>query len=531
MLGFLRRVGPRLMQVNSLRPYGQPITAKLPYEPWPYDHRYIGMTAREVITKFKLTTFPLKNFPEALLDAKVDEIYQKSTKMRFKSCINAMQLLQKGKYDKVRTIRSEDYYKPPKRPRFFQRLNRMRRSTKLGIKRNGLKRISGLTGKTRDVSIFSLEVHFGSSSNDRGGWHPPPLCSSSHVSDAFAACCQFNGPLDVLVRRIDFSRHDGSWLDSAMLVATLSLLACLSAASPTTVRVNIVVTTQVPSVEVFVRALNSYTPDDGPPWEWLGKVQQQRFSSYSLPSTSTLRIQSLWDNSNEGSSNTTKVEYHPKHRDVDLLSTQGKDTLNLAIGKHDLIDNDNGEVLEWWPLNSTATTVLGNTDHSDQLFRARFEVEELGEKVRAWREGCEDDEFIRARPDRNFVMAKLILKESMWSEAQQEIVDRALQDSRIAHTKYPRFTNNGYKRSKVSFALRKDITAWYASSRQAARPEEMPLVSGGVAAAESDTWMLTLPDGLHARVRRECMASLYKWIRRTHVLEFTALYGVRIYRE
>ncbi|KAF4712116.1 hypothetical protein FOZ62_025499 [Perkinsus olseni] len=316
-----------------------------------------------------------------------------------------------------------------------------------------------------------------------------------------------------------------------MLVATLSLLACLSAASPTTVRVNIVVTTQVPSVEVFVRALDDHTPDDGPPWEWLGKVQQQRFSSYSLPSTSTLRIQSLWDNSNEGSSNTTKVEYHPKHRDVDLSSTQGKDTLNLAIGKHDLIDNDNGEVLEWWPLNGTATTVLGNTDHSDQLFRARFEVEDLGEKVGAWREGCEDDEFVCARPDRNFVMAKLILKESMWSAAQQEIVDRTLQDSRIAHTKYPRFTNNGYKRSKVSFALRKDITAWYASSRQAARPEEMPLVSGGVAAAESDTWMLTLPDDLHARVRRECMASLYKWIRRTHVLEFTALYGVRIYRE
>ncbi|KAF4691329.1 hypothetical protein FOZ60_015735 [Perkinsus olseni] len=229
--------------------------------------------------------------------------------------------------------------------------------------------------------------------------------------------------------------------------------------------------------------------------------------------------------------NTTKVEYHPKHRDVDLSSTQGKDTLNLAIGKHDLIDNDNGEVLEWWPLNGTATTVLGNTDHSDQLFRARFEVEDLGEKVGAWREGCEDDEFVCARPDRNFVMAKLILKESMWSAAQQEIVDRTLQDSRIAHTKYPRFTNNGYKRSKVSFALRKDITAWYASSRQAARPEEMPLVSGGVAAAESDTWMLTLPDDLHARVRRECMASLYKWIRRTHVLEFTALYGVRIYRE
>ncbi|KAF4698766.1 hypothetical protein FOZ63_003728, partial [Perkinsus olseni] len=365
----------------------------------------------------------------------------------------------------------------------------MRRSTKLGIKRNGLKRISGLTGKTRD---------------------------------------------------------DGSWLDSAMLVATLSLLACLSATTPTTVRVNIVVTTQVPSVEVFARALHAHTPDDSPPWEWLGKVQQQRFSSYSLPSTSTLRIQSLWDNSNEGSSNTTKVEYHPKHRDVDLSSTQGKDTLNLAIGKHDLIDNDNGEVLEWWPLNSTATTVLGNTDHSDQLFRARFEVEDLGVKVtragvgseaspmpqaRAWREGCEDDEFVCARPDRDFVMAKLILKESMWSAAQQEIVDRTLQDSRIAHTKYPRFTNNGYKRSKVSFALRKDITAWYASSRQAARPEEMPLVSGGVAAAESDTWMLTLPDDIHARVRRECMASLYKWIRRSHVLEFTALYGVRIYRE
>ncbi|KAF4712118.1 hypothetical protein FOZ62_025500 [Perkinsus olseni] len=150
MSGFVRRVGPRLMQVNSLRPYGQPVTTKLPYEPWPYDHRYIGMTAREVISKFKVAAFPLKNFPETLLDAKVDEIYQKSAKMRFKSCINAMQLLQKGKYDKVRTIRSEDYYKPPKRPRFFQRLNRMRRSTKLGIKRNGLKRISGLTGKTRD---------------------------------------------------------------------------------------------------------------------------------------------------------------------------------------------------------------------------------------------------------------------------------------------------------------------------------------------------------------------------------------------
>ncbi|KAF4699669.1 hypothetical protein FOZ62_026885 [Perkinsus olseni] len=222
MSGFVRRVGPRLMQVNSLRPYGQPITTKLPYEPWPYDHRYIGMTAREVITKFKVAAFPLKNFPEILLDAKVDEIYQKSAKMQLKSCINAMQLLQKGKYDKVRTIRSEDYYKPPKRPRFFQRLNRMRRSTKLGIKRNGLKRISGLTGKTRD---------------------------------------------------------DGSWFDSAMLVATLPILACLSAASPTTVRVNIVVTTQVPSVEVFVRAIDAQTLDEGPPWEWLGKVQQQRFSS------------------------------------------------------------------------------------------------------------------------------------------------------------------------------------------------------------------------------------------------------------
>ncbi|EER14448.1 hypothetical protein Pmar_PMAR021202 [Perkinsus marinus ATCC 50983] len=138
------------MQVNTLRPYGQPITTKLPYEPWPYDHRYLGMTAREVISKFKVVSFPLRNFPKPLLDTTVDEIYQKSSKLHFKSCIYAMQLLQKGKYDRVRTIRSEDYYKPPKRPRFFQRLNRMRRSTKLGIKRNGLKRICGLTGKTRD---------------------------------------------------------------------------------------------------------------------------------------------------------------------------------------------------------------------------------------------------------------------------------------------------------------------------------------------------------------------------------------------
>ncbi|EER20345.1 hypothetical protein Pmar_PMAR010080 [Perkinsus marinus ATCC 50983] len=105
---------------------------------------------REVISKFKVVSFPLRNFPKPLLDTTVDEIYQKSSKLHFKSCIYAMQLLQKGKYDRVRTIRSEDYYKPPKRPRFFQRLNRMRRSTKLGIKRNGLKRICGLTGKTRD---------------------------------------------------------------------------------------------------------------------------------------------------------------------------------------------------------------------------------------------------------------------------------------------------------------------------------------------------------------------------------------------
>ncbi|KAF4676468.1 hypothetical protein FOL47_006106 [Perkinsus chesapeaki] len=455
-----RASGPLLMQVNVMRPYGQPITTKLPYEPWPYDHRYIGMTAREVITKFKSSTFPVRNFPSNLLDATVDEIYQKSAKLHFKTCTFAMQLLQKEKYDKVRKIRAENYYRPPKRPGFFQRLNRMRRSTKLGIKRNGLKRICGLTGKTRD-----------------------------------------------------------------------------------TVRVNILVTEQVPSAEVFVmlpeedlmtgdaqQQTNSQPhhqtqfPSDAS-WQWLGKIQQQRFASYTLPASALLRVQSLWDNVHN-TNNATVVEYSPKHRDIRLTPA----TLSLAIGKHDIMDTDTKEVLQWWHLNGTAATVIGNTDHSDQLFRTQFNVDDLSEKVKKWQETCVDDNFACARPDRNFVMAKLALNESVWSPTQQQIIDGALADSREAHLKYPRFTPQGHKRSRISTGLRGALAAWYSSARTTARPEEMPLVSGGVASAESDTWMLTLPEELHDRVRQECMKQLYKWTRRSHVLEFTALYGVRVYR-
>jgi hypothetical protein len=70
---------PRLVRPGGIHPGLHNAKASLlPYQPWPYDTRYCGLTAGEVINKFKTTSFPLHAFPQSLLTVKVEEIYGRS---------------------------------------------------------------------------------------------------------------------------------------------------------------------------------------------------------------------------------------------------------------------------------------------------------------------------------------------------------------------------------------------------------------------------------------------------------------------
>ena len=50
----------------------------LPHKPWPYDTRYCGLTAEQVIEQFKSPLFPRHAFPQSLLGIKVETLHARS---------------------------------------------------------------------------------------------------------------------------------------------------------------------------------------------------------------------------------------------------------------------------------------------------------------------------------------------------------------------------------------------------------------------------------------------------------------------
>jgi hypothetical protein len=96
---------------------------------------------------------------------------------------------------------------------------------------------------------------------------------------------------------------------------------------------------------------------------------------------------------------------------------------------------------------------------------------------------------------------------------------------------FPFFTKTGYKQTKYSSELHIDLKQYLAENAHTSKPETMPFADPDLTCYESDTWMLTAPPELSARMVNECREHLVEWQHSlgAHEMKMTASYGFRTY--